>query len=444
MSSKNKINPKLVLKSNPDKSMPAVIYIMFTCNGNRFKFSTGKKVVPEFWDKEEPQIIISSRQTQEEQREYKRINKFLKNFRSSISDNLNSYNYCYLKEQPVEFINKIVRKTIDKFNGIEEQEEQQKLISPIDFFENYIKSLDARVVKRTGTFMKKETINNHKIVLKRYKRFISETYRADSFHIFNKWFERDLESFLLKTCKYTQNTVCATNSILKVWLKAAEEEGLISDKSFHSWKSKGQDGFHIYLNEEELKKLYTLEFTPEFRAANKIDIKSSIEQTRDLFIIGANTGLRISDLHILNESQWDITSKTLIVNTQKTQKRIEIPLTKVVIEIYKKYSGKFPRPVDKSKFNRQIQKCAKLAGITDELFIRDTKEGKNIQVKYEKWELVSSHTARRSFATNLYKKSKDALMVMSFTGHTTEENFRKYICIEQSEMLERAREYFDD
>ena len=92
MSSKNKINPKLVLKSNPDKSMPAVIYIMFTCNGNRFKFSTGKKVVPEFWDKEEQQIIISSRQKQEEQREYKRINKFLKNFRSSISDNLNSYN----------------------------------------------------------------------------------------------------------------------------------------------------------------------------------------------------------------------------------------------------------------------------------------------------------------------------------------------------------------
>lgn len=83
-----------------------------------------------------------------------------------------------------------------------------------------------------------------------------------------------------------------------------------------------------------------------------------------------------------------------------------------------------------------------IAGIDEVIYNKVNKGGKIEQVATPKYELVSSHTARRSFATNLYKKTHDSLMVMKFTGHTTEENFLKYICIDDEEMVERAKRYF--
>lgn len=83
-----------------------------------------------------------------------------------------------------------------------------------------------------------------------------------------------------------------------------------------------------------------------------------------------------------------------------------------------------------------------MAGIDQTIYVKKNVGGKIVIEEKKKYELISSHTARRSFATNLYLRCKDARMVMNFTGHTTEENFRKYICISKTEMAEMAREYF--
>lgn len=337
---------------------------------------------------------------------------------------------------------RMVREIILSYHKKEEQTILKQSLTPTEYFENYIASLSKHVIKRTGTIMKSSTIVNHKIVLKRFKKYLIQHNIVDKFYIFNKYFEEKFESFLLQECGYTPNTVCATNSIIKVWLTQAEEDGLIQDKSFHKWKSKGYNIKHIYLTDEEIQRLYALDFTEKFRSKWNIASKSSIEQTRDLFIVGCKTGLRISDLHLLNASSWNIENRTLTVNTQKTQKRVIIPLSEEVISIYKKYEGKFPIPVYKSAFNRQIQKCAMIANIDDIVYITTNKGCEARQVAKRKWELVASHTARRSFATNLYKKSHDSRMVMKFTGHTTEENFMKNICIDDEEMVEIARQYF--
>ena len=82
-----------------------------------------------------------------------------------------------------------------------------------------------------------------------------------------------------------------------------------------------------------------------------------------------------------------------------------------------------------------------IAGIDDDIYMMERNGGVLKQVAYKKWQLVSSHTARRSFATNMYLKSHDAHMVMAITGHTTEEIFLKYICISQEQNAERARQF---
>lgn len=440
---------QFVLKSEADKTKPALLYVMFSLD-RRYKISLQESVLPQWWDKETQRAIVieSGQQKQVDTRNAKRVNRFLNYAQPRFEEIFEAHKeWRRVKTAVIAIpypaqIARIIRGVIMEYHKKEVEEIKKQNQTPTQYFEEYIAKLPTHTIRRTGTVMKPQTISNHRIVLNRFKRFLHHYGMVDSFQIFNKYFEEKMEAFLLLECGYTPNTVCATNSIMKVWLKQAEEDGLIKDKSFHSWKSKGYNVKHIYLTDEEIGRLYALDFTDEFKAQNKIDLKSSIEQTRDLFIIGCKTGLRISDLHLLNASQWDLELRTLTVNTQKTQKRVVIPLSDEVISIYKKYDGKFPSPVYKSAFNRQIQRCAMIAGINDTIYINVTKGGKVEQEATPKWKLVSSHTARRSFATNLYKKSHNSLMVMKFTGHTTEENFLKYICIDDEEMVELAREFF--
>lgn len=440
---------QFVLKSEADKSKAALLYVMFTLD-RRYKISLQESVIPQWWDKVTQRAIVieSGQQKQVDTRNAKRVNRFLdyaeKEFAAIFEEHKEwrrVKSALIAAPYPIQIV-RLIKGVIAQYHTKEIEEVKKQNLTPTQYFEQYITKLPTHTIRRTGTVMKPQTIGNHRIVLNRFKNFLRFNGLVDSFEIFNKRFEEKMEAFLLLECGYTPNTVCATNSIMKVWLKQAEEDGLIKDKSFHSWKSKGYNVKHIYLTDAEIARLYALDFTDEFRELNKIDLKSSIEQTRDLFIIGCKTGLRISDLHLLNSSEWNISKRTLTVNTQKTQKRVVIPLCDEVIAIYRKYNGIFPSPVYKSAFNRQIQRCAMIAGINDIIYNNVNKGGKIQQEEMPKWKLVSSHTARRSFATNLYKKSHNSLMVMKFTGHTTEENFLKYICIDEEEMVELAREFF--
>ena len=56
--------------------------------------------------------------------------------------------------------------------------------------------------------------------------------------------------------------------------------------------------------------------------------------------------------------------------------------------------------------------------------------------KFKKHELVSTHTARRSFATNAYKAKVPMLSIMKITGHKKTETFQKYISLSNEEHAE--------
>lgn len=442
---KKNIKLNYALKSEVDKTQPALLYVMFTLGGKRKKISLGYKVIPEYWDSESNTVLISSKQTQLQQREMKRINKFLRQFEHYVSTMIDA---DYLADYESKLVPSAVDKygivarfkqAIDSIKGKEIEEEEKKNITPLEYFKKVVADMPKKVVRRTSKIIEKKTVGHHEIVLKRFERFLNYKHLvASSFSIFNKNFEREMEQWMLGVEEYSANTVAATFSVMKVWLKQAEEEGLITDKSFHSWKSKGADVQHIYLNDAELEAIYKLNFDDIL----KLHPNAKYEETRDIFILAANIGIRYGDLSSLNKSNWDIKNKMVEIHTHKTGATVLVPLTSTVIELYKKYNGKFPTPRDKSRFNEQLQKIGELAGINQTIYIKKNVGGKVVIEEKKKYELISSHTARRSFATNLYLRCKNARLVMNFTGHTTEENFRKYICVEKSEYVEMAREFF--
>lgn len=440
---------RFTIKSEPDKEKAALLYVEFALD-TRYKLSLGEFVKPQWWNTKLRRAIVieGGEQKQADTRNAKRVNKFLDALEKDLLDLFERFkDWKRVKPNPISkpiqySIVDSVKEKIKKYHKKEEEEIVKRTKTPTKFFQEYIDGLSNKVNQRTGTLVSAGTITNHKIVLKRFKNFLSHNRYVDSFDIFDKYFEGKLEAFLLKELGYTPNTVCATNSILKVWLKEAEKEGLIKDTtSYKSMKSKGPTVEHIYLNDEELQRIYDIQFTDDVKNKFKIDSKSNIEETRDLFMIAAKTGLRLGDLARLNTSTWDLDKRTLTINTHKTQKRIVIPLADIVVEIYNKYEGKFPLPADKSHYNRHIERCAMMAGIDEDIYVINKSGGEYKEVYKKKWQLVRSHTARRSFATNMYLKCGDAHLVMSITGHTTEENFLKYICVTKEQNAERARQF---
>ena len=113
---------------------------------------------------------------------------------------------------------------------------------------------------------------------------------------------------------------------------------------------------------------------------------------------------------------------------KKTGKEMQLPLAEEVLEILRKHNGDFPTYMNDQKYNRLIKEVCKLAGFTQQvkgaLINKETKRKE--EGEYPKWQLVSSHIGRRSFASNNYGILPTPL-VMYATGHTTEQMLLKYL-----------------
>ena len=121
---------------------------------------------------------------------------------------------------------------------------------------------------------------------------------------------------------------------------------------------------------------------------------------------------------------------------QKTNTSVTIPLHPVVKEILKKYNNQMPEPITDQRFNEYIKDACKMAKIDSVESFTRTVGGKLVTVSKPKYELVSSHTGRRSFCTNMYLHGLDTLMIRSISGHKTEKSFLKYIKVSQKEHAE--------
>ena len=85
-----------------------------------------------------------------------------------------------------------------------------------------------------------------------------------------------------------------------------------------------------------------------------------------------------------------------------------------------------------------------IVGINEPVHKGITKGGQKITKKYKKYELVTAHTGRRGFATNLYKQGFPALSIMQITGHKSEQSFLKYIKVTPREHAEKLKEFWNN
>ncbi|WP_159519538.1 site-specific integrase [Sunxiuqinia indica] len=223
---------------------------------------------------------------------------------------------------------------------------------------------------------------------------------------------------------YSKNTIASRIKNLKVFCNASYERNLHQNIAYQSFKKQTEDSFNIYLNEEELASIFKLDLSD----------KPHLERVRDIFLVGCWTGCRFSDLFKVNKE--NISGEFIHLEQQKTQKRVIIPLHLVVKTILDKYNGKLPEMISNQKFNSYIKEVCKMAELKGKVSKNITKGGERTAETLEKWQMVRSHTARRSFATNLYKSGFPSISIMAITGHKTEKAFYSYIKVKEEEHAE--------
>jgi len=160
-----------------------------------------------------------------------------------------------------------------------------------------------------------------------------------------------------------------------------------------------------------------------------------LEQVRDLFVFGCFVGLRFSDYSDIKPDNIVLIDNEYFikVTTKKTSELVIIPCNPIVLEIFEKYKSspnKLPKSFSNQKFNDYIKDA-----LEEAKFIETGRLSTNPTLPLYK--CVSSHTARRSFATNYYLQGFPTIDLMKITGHKTEKAFLKYIRVSKLDSAKR-------
>ena len=292
------------------------------------------------------------------------------------------------------------------------------------FFDYYIDLCDTRLNEQRGG---QHISYKGKREYARTLYYIKEYEKEKKVHL---EFEDIDQNFYDDFVKFLQGLNLATNTIgnkityLKALMEAAYKRELTENIRYKSFRGLAEESDSVALNEDELSRI----------AKCNLSRHPKLEKVRDMFIVGSWTGLRFSDVtQILPEN---INDGLITIRQQKTDKNVVIPVHSEFKRIWDIYGGKLPRSISNQKFNAYLKLVCKAARLRTKVQKSITKGGKRIVTTYEKWELVSSHTARRSFATNLYRSGFPTISIMAITGHRTEAAFLKYIKVSREEHAE--------
>ena len=417
------------------------ILIRFSHGKINQRAKTGMFVPSEYWNENEQKIIVPNfRLMNNEQKE-------LKNNLNSLSKDLSElvvYVQTIFMETNVDIIgSNWLKSEIEKYYKPEThipESNIQNSTTLLQYIEDFISLAHTRKDKNTGRLLSYNNIQQYKATEKHLKEFAKAIKRKDfSFDEINQSFYNKFISYLQSEIpeldknknqkidnygnpvflkkKFTQNTVGKHIRILKLMLN----DGNIKEVDISNFHVFTEEVDNIYLDESELKNL------------KEIDLKNNphLDRVRDWFLLLSWTGCRFSDLEKI--SKTDIKDGFITFRQQKTNTKVTIPLHPVVLEILEKYEYNMPEVISNQKFNVYIKEVGKLAGINDNEVITKTIGGKLTSESMPKYELISSHTGRRSFCTNMYKRGLPTLMIMSISGHKTEKSFLKYIKVRQEE-----------
>ena len=410
--------PKFLLKE-PKAKEPTLISMVMRFDNQRLFYSTGEQINPEDWDFKNQRVKSSKKIA-----EGSDINHVLDKLGLKSKELFRNY------KAEGKFISPgLLKKELNEAFNNNVRNEDTTLLG---FIESFIE--ENKGVKKEGTVKSYVTSLRHLQNFKK-KRLIDVEFETVDIQFYNKF-----KDYLYADLNLSLNTVGKQMKNLKTFLNAATQRGINKNLAFRerNFKKMVEDIKHIYLTIDEIEQLYKL----------KLSVMPSWEAVRDIFVIGCYTGLRFQDLTNINERniKKEGDNESLEFTTNKTGERVVIPLAKTAKEILKKYNYQLPKAICNQKFNAHLKSIGELAKLNQIVEVVKTVGGVKQSFEYKKYELITTHTARRSFATNASLKGLPAQRIMQMTGHKTESVFMKYLCMSPEENAEAIKNhrFFDN
>lgn len=398
---------KFILKE-PNAKVETLIYLFYNYKYRRFKYSTGEKIHPKFWNKSSQRA-----KTSKQFPEYPEFNSRLDKIENGINNAFRK-----LLNDGIQPNNSTLKEALE--NELSDNLLKSNKLTLFEFIEDYIE--ESKLNKTIGTIKVYNTTFKY---LKQY----AKKYKPINFETITLEFYNHYLGFLKLEYNLSNNTLGKHIKTIKSFMNEATERGLNNNLEFKNkrFKTIREEADTVYLNIQELDKI------------EKLDLKASprLEKVRDLFLVGCYTGLRFSDFTQINPENIVSDNTVIEVRTKKTGQRVSIPLHKTVRAILKKYKNKLPKAYTNQTMNEYLKEVISLAGIKEMIETTITKGGKIEKSVLPKYKLVSTHTARRSFATNLYLAEVPTISIMKITGHKTERSFLQYIRVSQKENADK-------
>ena len=273
---------------------------------------------------------------------------------------------------------------------------------------------------------------------KRYKVFYHLLERFEGFVCKKLYIEEInvdfIKDFMVfgKEEEYSENTIYRTIHFVKTILNFAERKGIRTCVRELEVRREKQKKEVITLTEKEIAQIkYT-------------DVPERLKAAKDWLLISCYTGQRFSDfMHFDTKKLKEVNGKMCLAFVQqKTKKDILLPLHPTVLNALQRNENNFPRLMDIQHYNNEIKEIAKLANLNELVKARKRLGFRSKIVQAKKWELMTSHIGRRSFATNFYGKIPTPLL-MEATGHSTEQMFLRYINPVDKDRILSLSNYFD-
>lgn len=325
-----------------------------------------------------------------------------------------------------------------------------------DYISHYRDDLKSgrRLKRKKSVRMSDGYIGNITSVLNHLRRYEISTRQRVRLDQVDMRFQRSFVAFMTGL-GLQPNTIHTRMNIIRSLMEAACRDKLTASDAFRNpdFVPEQEESDSIWLTPEQIEHLRLMDLSStkavkahckkaRMRTFPRIDMKlvRYLAYARDIFVVGCLTGQRYSDYIRLSSGMVVKIdgSEFIALRQQKTGRKVLIPMDARVAEILERHGGRLPN-VSKLTYSRHIKLLAELMGWT---YLPEFDRAHGNRSKSRFCDMVTTHTCRRSFATNAYAAGVPLSSIMAVTGHSSEKSLRRYLKLQaEDKALIAARDF---
>jgi site-specific recombinase XerD len=398
---------KLKIRNDRSQFEKTTIYVQVCIDSKIKMYSTGQKIEPGNWEPKQGRV--------------KKGVKGASAINTDIEHELEKYKLILRKAN--------IANIVPTFAYIESELEKIKPNETVQL--NFFGVFDL-YIKECEPIRAKSSLKHYRTTYNNLKGFEKAKKHKLTFEGIDRKFYGKFVNYLVTELGYQDNTIGNQIKNIKAFLSWATGNGYNSNEAYKEFEKPSSKTEIITLTKEELDRIATFQLSHY----------PKLDRVRDLFVFECTTGIRFSDLSNLKPE--NIKDDHIDFTTVKTRDRLVIGLNAYSRSILNKYNGGLPNVISNQKMNDYLKELGKLCGIDSTEHQTKFIGSKRVEVSVPKYELITTHTARRTFITQSLERGVRPESIMMITGHKDIKTMMKYVKVtRQVANIELSRAWND-